>query len=178
MVYSTGSGVGTSGDPGAGAGTDGGYPHVQYRSPSGEEGPVVDITPMAAYAAATPASTPYVLTPRNGRGTAALVLGCMAVVCTGGLFFLFPIGLLFGLLAVLLGRSGRDRASWGGATNGSAATAGLTLGAVALFLGALLTAAAVWVSVNYDVGAIRDCVRDQSSTVDAGHCLLDVFDQS
>lgn len=150
-------------------------PHVQYRSPSGEE-PVLDITPAEAWVPAPAPPAPYVLVPRNGRGKAAIVFGCLAVVCTGGLFFLFPLGLLFALLAVLFGRAGRDRASWGGATNGPTATAGLALGVVGLVLGALLTAGTVWVVQKYDAGAIRDCVKNESTAVDAGRCLLDVFD--
>lgn len=155
-------------------GSAGPTPHVQYRSPSGE--PVVDITPIETFAPAPPA--PYVLIPRNGRGTAALWFGCLAVVCTGGLFVLFPLGVLFALLAIFLGRAGRDRASWGGATNRASATAGLTLGIVGLVLGGALTAGTVWVTQKYDVGAIRDCVQDRSSAAGAGHCLIDVFDHA
>lgn len=150
-------------------------PHVYYRSPSGEEGPAVDITPTEAGAAAAPA--PYVLIPRNGRGKAAITLGCLAVVCTGGLFFLFPLGILLAVGAVLFGRSARDRATWGGSTNGGTATAGLCLGLVALVLGALWTTAAVWVAQAYDAGALRDCVAEESTAVDAGRCVLDVIDR-
>ena len=150
-------------------------PHVQYRSPSGDEPPVVDITPMEAYAAAPPA--PYKLVPRNGRGKAAITLGCLALVCTGALFVLFPLGIVFAVAAVLFGRSGRDRATWGGSTNGGTATAGLCLGVVALVLGTLWTAATVWVFQTYDTGALRDCVADRSTAADAGHCIIDVLDR-
>jgi hypothetical protein len=150
-------------------------PHVRYRSPSGEAAPVVDITPAPEWAQHLPATG---VTPRNGAGTAALVLGCLAFVCTTGLFVLFPVGILFGLLAVLLGRRARDRASWGGSTNRASATAGLTLGALSLFLGTVLTAATAWFVQSYDVDAMRSCISDRPTLVTAGHCILDVVDRA
>lgn len=150
-------------------------PHVRYRSPSGDEPGVFDITPSPALAAAAASAGPL---SHNGTGTAALVLGCLALVCTGLLFFLFPLGLVLGLIAVALGRKGRRRARYGLATNRSCATAGLTLGLVALLLGTLLSATTVWVVQRYDTGAIRDCVKDQPSAIDAGRCILDVVDNS
>jgi hypothetical protein len=147
---------------------------VRYRSPSGEEPDVFDLTPPPAPtppAAARPVAY-------NRPGTAALVLGCLGLVCTGLLFFLFPLGIVFGLIAVILGRKGRRRARYGLATNGAGATAGLTLGVVSLLLGSLLCAGTVWIVHRYDAGAIRDCVRNQQTAVDAGRCILDVVANS
>jgi hypothetical protein len=149
-------------------------PHVWYRSPSGETSPGLDITP-APWQLPEPVAAPD---GRNGAGTAALALGCLALVCTGLLFFLFPLGLVFALVAVGLGLKGRRRARYGLATNPSSATAGLTLGLVALVLGGLLATATVWFVHRYDEGAVRDCIRDEAGVVDTGHCILDVVDHS
>lgn len=150
-------------------------PHVRYRSPSGEEPPAFDITP----AAPPPAPTPVLTGPlaHNGPGTAALVLGCLGLVCTGLLFFLYPLGLVLALVAIGLGRKGRRRARYGLATNRASATAGLTLGIVSLVLGSLLAAATIMIFQRYDTGAIRDCVRNERSALDAGRCILDVVDE-
>jgi hypothetical protein len=148
-------------------------PHVRYRSPSGEEPGVFDITPP-------PTAPPAAVTPlaHNRSGTAALVLGCLGLVCTGLLFLLFPIGLVLGLIAVVLGRRGRRRARYGLATNRASATAGLTLGLIAVLLGTLLSATTFWLIQRYDTGAMRDCVRNQQTFVDAGRCILDVVANS
>lgn len=150
---------------------------MQYRT-EGEtdpKPPVLDITPVAMWSPPEP-STP--LPPRNGAGTAALVLGCLAMACTGMLFFLYPLGLVLAVAAVGMARRGRRRARYGLATNGSSATAGLALGLVALVLSCLLAAATVWFVQRHDAGAIRDCVTERQTAVDTGRCILDVVDQS
>lgn len=151
-------------------------PPVRYRSPSGEEPPAFDITPTTPPPVQAPAPTGPLA--HNGPGTAALVLGCLGLVCTGLLFVLFPLGLVLALVAIGLGRKGRRRARYGLATNRASATAGLTLGIVSLVLGSLLAAGTVWAFQRYDTGAIRDCVRYEPRAVDAGRCILDVVDES
>lgn len=150
-------------------------PHVRYRSPSGED-PTFDITPAGPVVAPLP--SPAVQLAHNRPGTAALVCGCLALVCTGLLFILFPIGIVLALFAIGQGRKGRRRARYGLATNRASATAGLTLGFVSLVVGLLLAAATVWVFQRYDTGAIRDCVRHEQGALDAGRCILDVVDRS
>jgi hypothetical protein len=66
--------------------------------------------------------------PRNGMGTAALVLGIVGVV----LCWLYWVGPLLGVLAIIFGGVGLARAHSGQATNRSSALAGLILGIVAL----------------------------------------------
>src|SRR4051812_10782267 len=65
--------------------------------------------------------------PRNGLGTAALVLGIVAIP---GIFTVV-LGILLGLLALIFGIIGRKRYSRREATNGGAAMAGAILGGVA-----------------------------------------------
>ena len=66
--------------------------------------------------------------PRNGLGTAALVLGIIGVV-----FCWIPVtGWALNILAVVFGAIGRMRAIAGEATNRSSAVAGLVLGVIGL----------------------------------------------
>jgi hypothetical protein len=76
--------------------------------------------------------------PRNGMGTAAMVLGILALVLVVLIFF-SPLGALLGLLAVIFGILGTLRANRGEADNRGQALTGLVTGAVALVVGALLT---------------------------------------
>jgi hypothetical protein len=60
------------------------------------------------------------MVPRNGMGTAALVLGILSFLC----------GWILGLLAIIFGAIGIARANRGEATNKGMAVAGLILGIV------------------------------------------------
>jgi Domain of unknown function (DUF4190) len=85
---------------------------------------------------------------RNGMGTAALVLGVVALVLV--LLLLFsPLGAFLGLLAVLFGILGLIRANRGEADNRGQAVAGLVTGAVALLLGIVFTiSVGTWFSTH------------------------------
>ncbi len=83
----------------------------------------------------------------NGFGTAALVLGIVAVMAAvnGWWLFLLPVAVATAVLAIVFGVVGRRRAGEGSATNRGQATAGLTLGIVASALVAVGgVAVAVW----------------------------------
>jgi hypothetical protein len=75
--------------------------------------------------------------PANGTATAALVLGILSVLFA---IFFFPLGILLGIVAIVLGVMGRGQAKRGLATNGGAATGGLVTGVVGVLLGGLLAA--------------------------------------
>ena len=75
---------------------------------------------------------------RNGMGTAALVVGVVALVLVALLLF-SPLCAFLGLLAVLFGILGLIRANRGEADNRGQAVAGLITGAVALLFGVLFT---------------------------------------
>lgn len=70
---------------------------------------------------------------RNGMGTAALVVGVVALVLAVLLIF-FPIAFVLGILAVIFGAVGMRRATRGEANNRGHAIAGLTCGALAIVL--------------------------------------------
>jgi membrane-bound ClpP family serine protease len=76
--------------------------------------------------------------PRNGMGTAAMVLGILALVLVVLIFFA-PLGALLGLLAVIFGILGVLRANRREADNRGQALTGLVTGGVALLVGLLLT---------------------------------------
>jgi hypothetical protein len=80
-------------------------------------------------ASAQPLATPPSARPPNGLGVAALVLGVASLAAVS--FVLFPLGLLGGLVAVVLGgiavACGRTR----GAANPGQAVAGIVCGVLA-----------------------------------------------
>ncbi|MEU0432192.1 DUF4190 domain-containing protein [Streptomyces sp. NPDC006290] len=72
--------------------------------------------------------------PSNGIGTAALVLGIIASI----LFFVWPLSIVLGVLAVIFGLVGRAKARRGEATNSGQALAGVICGAVGIVLAVAL----------------------------------------
>lgn len=99
---------------------------------------------------------PPVPAPRNGLGTAAMVLGIIGVLSTLGSqssersfensasmvgYFLVPVTL--GVLAVVFGATGQARVRRREATNSGRATSGLVLGIVTLALCAVLMAVTI-----------------------------------
>lgn len=67
--------------------------------------------------------------PRNGMGTASLVMGILGIV-------ILPI--VFSVLAIIFGSVGIGRANRGEATNKGAATAGVVLGIIGIVLGLIV----------------------------------------
>src|ERR1700722_4273019 len=73
---------------------------------------------------------------RNGVGTAALVLGILAIVLSWTVLG----GIVLGVLAVIFGIVGRGRANRGEATNRGSATAGIVTGVIGVVLAGALIA--------------------------------------
>lgn len=138
------SGTPDPGRPAAGSGPSYGAPAYgapAYGAPAYGGGP--------AYGGAPPRGA------SNGLGTAALVLGVLAVL-TG--FFL--IGGLLGIVAVVLGVLGRRKAKRGEATNGGMALAGIVLGVIGVLLAVVAIATTL---ALFDSGQVRDlneCLQD------------------
>ncbi|MFD7610594.1 DUF4190 domain-containing protein [Streptomyces sp. NPDC059828] len=84
---------------------------------------------------------------QNGFGTAAMVLGILAV-CTF-CFYGLP-SLVLGVLALIFGILGRKRYARGEATNNGQALAGIILGSVGIVLGAAILAFFAWAIANHD----------------------------
>src|SRR3954468_19304952 len=94
--------------------------------------------------------------PANGMGTAALVLGILAVLFG---FLLAPLGAVLGIVAVILGIAGRKRFRLGMATNGGAATAGIVTGVIGFLIGALITAT-IGVVIFQHGDTIKKCSQE------------------
>ncbi|RFU83316.1 DUF4190 domain-containing protein [Streptomyces triticagri] len=77
--------------------------------------------------------------PGNGLGTTSLVLGIIAAVG----FFLWPLAIVLGVLALVFGAIGRQKTVRGEANNEGVALAGIICGAVGLGLGVLMMVLAV-----------------------------------
>ncbi|OBF41307.1 DUF4190 domain-containing protein [Mycolicibacterium peregrinum] len=94
--------------------------------------------------------------PANGLGLAALILAIFALLLTWTVIG----GLIFGIVALILGFLGRGRSQRGEATNGGVATAGVALGAIACVVS--LVFVGIWVYFGQrwfdDVGG-RDYVH-------------------
>jgi len=96
--------------------------------------------------------------PKNGMGTAALVLGILGFLAAITLIFFF-FGIIFGIVAIVLGLIGRGRAKRGEATNKGAATAGLITGILALILGIAVPVIVATV-FDDDINNFSDCIDD------------------
>ena len=92
--------------------------------------------------------------PSNGMGTAALVVGILAVLSVITVIG----GVVLGVVAVILGVMARGRVKRGEASNGGAALAGIVLGAAAALLSIAIVAAGVSL-INSDSGKkLQDCL--------------------
>ncbi|MBB2990601.1 heme/copper-type cytochrome/quinol oxidase subunit 2 [Mycolicibacterium iranicum] len=110
--------------------------------------------PYGAYPPPVPAA------PKNGLGTASLVVGIVS------LFTLFG-GVVLGVVAVVLGFLGRGRVARGEATNGGVALAGIVLGALSIVVSiALIVVVGIFgVAFFNEVGGSDyiDCVNRAGS---------------
>jgi hypothetical protein len=120
--------------------------------------------PPPPYAGQPPAPT----APKNGLGIAALVVAII------GLFTIFG-GILFGIVAIILGFMGWSRAKRGEATNGGVAIAGVVLGV----LGVIVSIVAIFLVVKFfdDVGGTDyiDCLSRAGSDQEAMQQCADRF---
>jgi hypothetical protein len=115
--------------------------------------------------------------PRNGLGTAALMLALAALV------FCWTVlgGIALGLSAVVLGFAGRAKAARGEADNGVIASAGIALGALAVVVGIVFVP--IWAGVFTDagfgdyVGCMREAGTDRDAQVRCEHTFRDKVEQ-
>ncbi|MFJ3270685.1 DUF4190 domain-containing protein [Streptomyces sp. NBC_01707] len=90
--------------------------------------------------------TPWGSAPSNGMGTAAMVLGILAVC----LFCIYGIpSLILGALALIFGILGRKRVQRGEATNSGQALAGIIMGSIGMALGVAIIGFFIWLFVAH-----------------------------
>ncbi|MFJ7489777.1 DUF4190 domain-containing protein [Streptomyces sp. NPDC097727] len=106
-------------------------------------------------------------TPSNGMGTAAMVLGILAIC----LFCIYGIpSLILGALALIFGILGRKRAQRGEATNSGQALAGIILGSIGIVFGVAIISFFIWFFVahadEFDDNTYNDDPYSTSLVVD------------
>lgn len=109
--------------------------------------------------------------PKNGLGIASLIVAIVGLLSVFG-------GILFGVIAVILGVIGRGRAKRGEATNGGVAMAGIVLGV----LGIIVSIVAIVLTIQFarDVGAgdLFDCLQQAGNDVEAQQECQQRFEQN
>jgi len=121
---------------------------------------------------ASPIVSPPSARPRNGLGVAALVLGVASLVAAFS-FVLFPLGLLGGLVAVILGVIALSRRITGGATNPGQAWAGTICGILALVIG-IVFSVRVGTFVEHNTGSFTsfdNCIAKASNRSEVANCI-------
>jgi hypothetical protein len=110
--------------------------------------------------------------PRNGLGVAALVLGVASLVAAVS-FVLFPLGLLGGLVAAILGGIAAARGREGGATNQGQAIAGIVCGVLALVVGIIFAVRfGTFVARNTSVFTTFDnCIAKAGNRTAVSDCI-------
>ncbi|MFE6666995.1 DUF4190 domain-containing protein [Streptomyces sp. NPDC057697] len=84
--------------------------------------------------------------PANGMGTAAMVLGILAIC----MFCIYGIpSLILGALALIFGILGRKRAQRGEATNSGQALAGIIMGSIGIVFGVAIISFFIWLFVAH-----------------------------
>jgi hypothetical protein len=111
-------------------------------------------------------STPPPAKPKNWLGATALAVAILGLICSISIV----VGVTFGVIAIILGFSGRRRARQGQATNGEVATAGIVLGALAIVVS--LAVIAIWVRGYHEVdfGSYVKCVSRSSEPQNVDKC--------
>jgi hypothetical protein len=121
---------------------------------------------------AQPLATPPLARPRNGLGVAALVVGVASLVAALS-FILFPVGLLGGLAAVVLGGIAAIRGKAKGATNPGQAVAGIICGVLALAVAIVLSVRfGTFVARNTSVFTTFDnCIAKAGNRSAVANCI-------
>ena len=112
--------------------------------------------------------------PKNGLGTAALVIAIVALISSVSVVG----GILLGVVAVILGFIARGRVKSGEANNGGVALAGIILGIISIIAG--LAFIAIWVGLFKEVGGggYIECLQRAGQDSAAVQQCSDEFRQS
>ena len=146
------------------------YPqYPQYPSPQGPGGaypggyPPPPPQPYSGY-------TPPPVGPRNGLGIASLVVAIIALISVVG-------GVVLGVVAVILGFLGWQRAKRGEATNGGIAIAGIVLGVLSIIEAVVVIALSLWVFNEVGGTDYMECLSKAGSDQEAVQRCADQFQE-
>ena len=106
--------------------------------------------------------------PKNGLGVAALVVAIVALISVVG-------GVVLGVVAVILGFLGLQRARRGEATNGGIAIAGIVLGILSIIEALVVIALSVWVFHQVGGTDYMDCLSKAGSDQQAVQRCVNQF---
>jgi hypothetical protein len=112
--------------------------------------------------------TPPPVAPKNGLGIAALVVAIVALISVVG-------GVVLGIVAVILGILGWQRARRGEATNGGIAIAGIVLGVLSIIEALVVIALSVWAFDEVGGTDYMDCLSRAGSDQEAVQQCVDQF---
>lgn len=121
--------------------------------------------PPQGYAYPPPANA-----PKNGIGIAALVVAIIALLSVFG-------GIVLGVVAVILGFIGWNRAKRGEATNGGVAMAGIVLGILSIIEAIVVIWLAVWGFNEVGGSDYIDCISRAGNDQDAVQQCSEQFQQ-
>ncbi|MEU3554588.1 DUF4190 domain-containing protein [Streptomyces fragilis] len=115
-----------------------------------------------------PPMPPYQQPPKNGMGTAGLVLGIIALVLTATVI-LSALGGVLGILALVFGIIGISKTKKGEATNKGAAVTGVVLGALSVVAAAAITIASVFLvnKLGDDIAKDLDRLEKEAGSTSA-----------
>jgi hypothetical protein len=168
------SGFGAPGGQPSGYGAPAGEP-AGYGAPSGQPaGYGAPAYGAPAYGQQPAAGFGGHMTPRNGFGIAALVLGLLSLPAAFTVIF----GVLLGIAAVIFGALGRGRAKKGQANNGGMAVAGLVLGIVGIVVSLVIAAFVGSLLSRADIDGFRDCLESAGSDQAAKDACAAEFGES
>ncbi len=127
------------------------------------------------YEPAQPPAAPPLARPRNGLGVAALVVGVASLVAAVS-FVLFPLGLLGGIVAAVLGLIALTRGRAKGATNSGQAVTGVICGIVALAIAVVFTVrVGTFVARNTSAFTTFDnCIAKASNRSEVATCIANL----
>ncbi|MGU3436164.1 DUF4190 domain-containing protein [Actinomycetes bacterium M1A6_2h] len=111
------------------------------------------------------------VSPKNGFGLAALILGILSILA----FWSFGFGIVLGLLAILFGFLGRSRVKKRVATNGGVALTGIVLGIIGVIAGIAFLWIVVWAADKVGFTDYASCISDAGSNEQAIASCNDQF---
>lgn len=136
--------------------------------PSPPPGPYAGYPPQAPGYPPQQAGPPLQTGPQNGLGIAALVVAIVALISVFG-------GVVLGVVAVVLGFLGWNKAKRGQANNGGIAIAGIVLGFLSIIEAVVVIGFMVWGFNQAGGGDYVDCLTKAGSDQQAMQQCIDQF---